>query len=65
MANICDSLKYFIAVYYNLSSHCFQNKFGSFSIPRYVRCDEMAAKAVKAVKTKELKIIPEQFEKTW
>ena len=25
----------------------------------------MADEAVKAVKTKELKIIPEQFEKTW
>jgi valyl-tRNA synthetase len=37
------------------------NKFFS----RYVRCDEMAAKAVDVVKTKELKIIPEQFEKTW
>ena len=31
----------------------------------YVSCNEMAAEAVKAVKTKELKIIPEQFEKTW
>ena len=31
----------------------------------YVKCDDMAAEAVKAVKTKELKIIPEQFEKTW
>ncbi len=31
----------------------------------YVRSDEMAAKATEAVKTKQLKIIPEQFEKTW
>ncbi|TRY74507.1 hypothetical protein TCAL_09188 [Tigriopus californicus] len=31
----------------------------------YVKCDEMAQKATEAVKTKELKIIPEQFEKTW
>jgi len=31
----------------------------------YVSCNDMAAEAVKAVKTKELKIIPEQFEKTW
>lgn len=32
---------------------------------RYVRSDDMAAKAIDAVKTKALKIIPEQFEKTW
>ena len=31
----------------------------------YVKCDQMAAEAVKAVKTKELKIIPDFFEKTW
>lgn len=31
----------------------------------WVKCDEMAAKAVKSVKEKELKIIPESFEKTW
>ena len=37
----------------------------SIFIFRYVRCDEMASKAVEVVKTKELKIIPEQFEKTW
>lgn len=32
---------------------------------RYVKCDEMAASATEAVKTGELKIIPEQFKKTW
>ncbi len=31
----------------------------------YVKCDDMAAKAIEAVKSKALKIIPEQFEKTW
>ena len=31
----------------------------------YVSCSDMAAEAIKAVKTKELLIIPEQFEKTW
>ncbi|XP_020300510.1 valine--tRNA ligase isoform X2 [Pseudomyrmex gracilis] len=31
----------------------------------YVRCDEMAARARDAVSTGELKIIPEQFKKTW
>ena len=31
----------------------------------YVKCKKMAEKATDAVKTKELKIIPEQFEKTW
>ncbi|KAJ8686683.1 hypothetical protein QAD02_022477 [Eretmocerus hayati] len=31
----------------------------------YVKCDEMAAKATEAVKSGELKIIPEQFKKTW
>ena len=31
----------------------------------YVRCDEMAAKATKAVKEGDLKIIPQQFEKNW
>lgn len=31
----------------------------------YVKCDEMAKKATEAVKSGELKIIPEQFEKTW
>lgn len=31
----------------------------------YVKCDDMAAKAVEAVKSKQLKVIPEQFEKTW
>ncbi|KAL6254260.1 hypothetical protein P5V15_014875 [Pogonomyrmex californicus] len=31
----------------------------------YVKCDEMAAKAREAVSTGELKIIPEQFKKTW
>lgn len=31
----------------------------------YVNCSEMAAKAIKAVETKELKIIPEQQVKTW
>ena len=32
---------------------------------RYVKCDEMAAEARKAVETGALKIIPEQFKKTW
>lgn len=31
----------------------------------YVSCSEMADKAIKAVETKELKIIPEQQVKTW
>ena len=31
----------------------------------YVSCSDMAAEAIKVVKSKELKIIPEQFEKTW
>ncbi|ELT91500.1 hypothetical protein CAPTEDRAFT_153512 [Capitella teleta] len=31
----------------------------------YVNCTDMAAKAVKAVREKELKIIPDMFEKTW
>lgn len=31
----------------------------------YVKCDEMAAKATEAVKTGELKIIPEIHTKTW
>ncbi|RZB40421.1 tRNA-synt 1 domain containing protein [Asbolus verrucosus] len=31
----------------------------------YVKCDEMAAKAVEAVKSGELKIIPEMHIKTW
>ncbi|XP_036140662.1 valine--tRNA ligase isoform X2 [Monomorium pharaonis] len=31
----------------------------------YVKCDEMAAQARKAVSTGALKIIPEQFKKTW
>ena len=31
----------------------------------YVRCDEMAQKAVEAVQNGSLKIIPQQFEKTW
>ncbi|XP_017879965.1 valine--tRNA ligase [Ceratina calcarata] len=31
----------------------------------YVRCNEMAAKAMDAVKTDELKIIPSQYKKIW
>jgi len=31
----------------------------------YVKCDEMASKATKAVKDGDLKIIPAQFEKNW
>ncbi|KAG5317021.1 SYVC ligase, partial [Acromyrmex heyeri] len=31
----------------------------------YVKCDEMAAQAREAVNTGALKIIPEQFKKTW
>ncbi|KAL0102785.1 hypothetical protein PUN28_018227 [Cardiocondyla obscurior] len=31
----------------------------------YVKCDEMAAQAREAVTTDALKIIPEQFKKTW
>lgn len=31
----------------------------------YVKCDEMAAQAREAVSTGALKIIPEQFKKTW
>jgi len=31
----------------------------------YVRCDDMAKKAVEATKNGDLKIIPQQFEKTW
>ena len=31
----------------------------------YVKCGDMAKEAMKAVKNKELKIIPEMFEKTW
>ncbi|XP_073956319.1 valyl-tRNA synthetase isoform X2 [Choristoneura fumiferana] len=31
----------------------------------YIRCDKMAAEAIKAVKTGELKIIPDVHEKTW
>ncbi|EFN82871.1 valine--tRNA ligase [Harpegnathos saltator] len=31
----------------------------------YVKCDEMAAQAKKVVETGDLKIIPQQFEKTW
>lgn len=31
----------------------------------YVKCDEMASKAVDAVKSGELKIIPEMHVKTW
>lgn len=31
----------------------------------YVKCDEMAAKAIDAVNTGKLKIIPEQHVKTW
>lgn len=32
---------------------------------RYIKCDEMAANAVDAVKNGDLKIIPETHEKTW
>ncbi|XP_031849268.2 valyl-tRNA synthetase [Nomia melanderi] len=31
----------------------------------YVRCNEMAAKAMEAVQTGELKIIPDQYKKIW
>ncbi|XP_022120831.2 valine--tRNA ligase isoform X2 [Pieris rapae] len=31
----------------------------------YIRCNNMAAEAIKAVKTGELKIIPDAHEKTW
>ncbi|KAJ8731130.1 hypothetical protein PYW07_004294 [Mythimna separata] len=31
----------------------------------YIKCDKMAAEAIKAVKTGELKIIPDVHEKTW
>lgn len=31
----------------------------------YVKCDEMAAKAMEAVRSGELKIIPEMHNKTW
>ncbi|KAM3957167.1 LOW QUALITY PROTEIN: valyl-tRNA synthetase [Aphomia sociella] len=31
----------------------------------YIKCDKMAAEAIKAVKTGELKIIPEVHEKIW
>ena len=31
----------------------------------YIKCDEMAAKATEVVKSGELKIVPEQFKKTW
>ena len=31
----------------------------------YVKCDDMAAKATKAVKEGDLKIIPQHFEKKW
>lgn len=31
----------------------------------YVKCDEMAAKAIEAVNSGKLKIIPEQHNKTW
>ena len=31
----------------------------------WVKCSDMAKKAIEAVKSKELKIIPDQFEKTW
>lgn len=31
----------------------------------YVKCDEMAASATEAVRSGELKILPEQHEKTW
>ncbi|XP_014212181.1 valine--tRNA ligase isoform X2 [Copidosoma floridanum] len=31
----------------------------------YIKCDDMAANATEAVKSGELKIIPEQFKKTW
>lgn len=31
----------------------------------YVNCTDMADRAVQAVRTKELKIIPDMFEKTW
>ncbi|XP_043285479.1 valine--tRNA ligase isoform X2 [Venturia canescens] len=31
----------------------------------YIKCDDMAANAMDAVNTNELKIIPEQYKKTW
>jgi valyl-tRNA synthetase len=31
----------------------------------YVDCSDMAAQACRAVREKELKIIPDMFEKTW
>ena len=31
----------------------------------YVRCDDMAKKAVEAVQNGDLKVLPQQFEKTW
>ncbi|XP_034943324.1 valine--tRNA ligase isoform X3 [Chelonus insularis] len=31
----------------------------------YIKCDEMALKAINVVKNNELKIIPEQHKKTW
>ncbi|XP_050555637.1 valine--tRNA ligase [Spodoptera frugiperda] len=31
----------------------------------YIKCDNMAAEAIKAVKSGELKIIPDMYEKTW
>lgn len=31
----------------------------------YLKCDDMAENASTAVRNKELKIIPEMFEKTW
>ena len=31
----------------------------------YVKCDAMAKKAIDAVKSGDLKIVPEQFNKTW
>lgn len=34
-------------------------------VSRYVKCDEMAADAIKVVDSGELKIIPEQYKKTW
>lgn len=32
---------------------------------RYMKCDKMAAKAIEAVKSGELRIIPDIHEKTW
>lgn len=31
----------------------------------YVKCDDMASKAIEAVQSGELKIIPDMFVKTW